>query len=218
MCGRFALGIPKKRLEEYFGTPFPDDTPLTYNVAPGRFMPVVGLRDGARASRLLRWGLVPSWAKDEKTGNRLINARSETASHKPSFRAAFARRRCIVPAQAFYEWQKTGSGKVPHAIFPAVEPLLSMAGLWEYHERPDGSLLRTFTVLTCEANALVARVHHRMPVILLPQDHHRWLSAQDEAADLLVPCRDELLTIHPVSTQVNAPANDHEGLLCAEKA
>lgn len=215
MCGRFALGIPRKRLEECFCTPFPDEYAATYNAAPGRFLPVVGWRrehGGARAVRMLRWGLVPSWAKDEAMGNRLINARSETAAQKPSFRAAFARRRCLVPAQAFYEWQRTATGRQPYAFVPRDAELLAMAGLWEHWTAPDGRDLRTFAVLTCEANGLMRPIHDRMPVVLPPDQWDRWLRAEAPEG-LLVPCADEFLTAHPVSREVNSPANDRPGLL-----
>ena len=221
MCGRYTLTSPIEVLAEEFGImgPLPEVWP-SYNVAPGRNVAaVVDGGDGGRHLELLKWGLVPSWAKDPGIGNRMINARSETAAEKPSFRKAMRERRCLILADGFYEWRKMGNGKQPyHAAMQDGRPF-AFAGLWEDWER-DGERLRTCTILTTEANDLMREVHDRMPVILPPDAYATWLDrgARDPAPllPLLVPYPSSDMRTYPVSRAVNRPSND--GPVCVEPA
>ena len=166
----------------------------------------------------LRWGLIPGWAKDPAIGNRMINARAETVAEKPAYRAAFRRRRCLVPADGFYEWQRIGRRKQPYFIHMRDDGPFALAGLWESWEGPDNSLIESFTVVTTEPNRVVEPIHNRMPVILDQSDYDLWLdSATEDAqvlAPLLVPYPAESMESYPVSSQVNNPA--HEDPSCVE--
>ncbi len=217
MCGRFAIFSPLQQLIEAFGlSAAPDELPPRYNAAPGQQLPVVLARGAERRCGLMRWGLVPSWARDEKMGKRLINARAETLAEKPSFKVALRRRRCLVPADGFYEWKKTGGAKVPHFVALRSGGPMALAGLWE---RWDGGAepLLTFTIVTTAPNELVAELHHRMPAILPPERWDRWLSGEPPLpaglAELLAPLPAAQLTAHPVSRAVNAPARDDPELI-----
>ena len=161
----------------------------------------------------MRWGLVPSWAKDVGIGSRMINARAEGIAAKPAFRAAFRQRRCLVPADGFYEWQKVAGGKQPMLIRLRSGDPFAFAGLWERWRGPDGEV-ETGTIITTAPNAVTAPIHDRMPVILDPADYDRWLDpSQPDAAALLRPCPDDWLTAIPVSTRVNSPKNDAADLI-----
>lgn len=187
-----------------------------FNVAPTQPIAVVRLRPGAapplRELTPLRWGLIPGWAKDPSIGNRLINARSETAAAKPAFRAAFRRRRCLIPADGFYEWQRQGKAKQPCFIQMADELPFGMAGLWETWEGPDNSLVESCTILTTEPNALMEPIHDRMPVILPREAYDEWLRSEPGSSEslqhLLVPYDARRMKAHPVSTFVNRPTNE----------
>ena len=187
MCGRYSITTPVEALRRLFR--FAGPTPnlaARYNVAPRQDVPVVRLADGGtRAIAMLRWGLVPFWAKDSAIGDRLINARSETAHEKPSFRAPFKARRCILPADGFYEWKKEGKAKQPYRIGLEDGGPFGLAGLWERWDDSSGGVLETCAILTCEANETLRPIHHRMPVILAPDDHGAWLDtgATDLAAE-----------------------------------
>lgn len=214
MCGRFTLAVQPALIAEAFGlTDVPDLAPR-YNVAPTQVAPVVRQPAAGAPRRLdgLRWGLVPSWADDPALGNRLINARSETVAQKPSFRSAFRQRRCLVPADGFYEWAKVGKVRQPWHFRRADGAPFAFAGLWERWRAPSGEALETFTILTTAANALVAPVHPRMPVILPPTAYEAWLdpelTAAGHLAPLLVPAAEGVLTGYQVSQRVNAPAHD----------
>lgn len=189
-----------------------------YNIAPTQVVPILRLGDdGQREIVPARWGLVPAWAEDPAIGSRMINARAETAGQKPAFRSALKRRRCIVPASGFYEWQKTeGSGtKQPWFIHRVGGGVLAMAGLWERWDRGDEPL-ESFTILTTSPNALMERLHDRMPVLLEPQEHARWLDAgadADEIASMLDAAPDGALEARRVSTRVNSPRNDDPTLI-----
>jgi putative SOS response-associated peptidase YedK len=165
------------------------DAPLfepRYNVAPTQTVPIVKTKDAGWESALVRWGLIPAWARDAKIGYRLINARADTVATKPSFRSAFKRRRCLVPADGFYEWQKAGKGKQPFYIHRKDEEPFAFAGLWEAWENPeDGKEIQSCSLVTTEANALMAPIHDRMPVILDSATCDRWLDADEPANDLL---------------------------------
>jgi putative SOS response-associated peptidase YedK len=213
MCGRYTLGTPLEQLLEVFDVPGVSfDYQPRFNVTPTQDMPVV-VADGAGGRKMgpLRWGLVPFWAKDPSIGNRMINARSETVAEKPAFKNAFRRRRCLVPADGFYEWEKRTEGKVPHWIHqPGARPF-AMAGLWEKWAPEGREPLFTFTILTTDASPDLRYIHPRMPVIL-PQDAwDPWLDAERDPAGLLGllhSTAEGALEEWPVSTAVNSPAND----------
>ena len=219
MCGRFALMTPTEQLALLFDLPETAVSNLPtsvsrFNIAPTQ--PVAAIRldqAGARNFTFFRWGLIPSWAKDIKIGSRMINARSETVAEKPSFRAAFKRRRCLIPADGFYEWQKRNGGKQPMFIRPAAGEELSfaLAGLWELWRDPDGGTLQSCTILTTSPNELMAPIHNRMPVIIEPEDYDLWLDPEpnpEQGLHLLRPYPAEKMVAYPVSTIVNNPRND----------
>jgi putative SOS response-associated peptidase YedK len=184
--------------------------PPRYNIAPTQDVPIVRLtreRD-ARELILVRWGLVPYWAEDIAIGNRLINARAESIERAPAFREAYRRRRCLVPADGFFEWKKEGKARHPLLVRRRGGASFAFAGLWERWKQPDGSVLRSCTIITCPPNELVAPVHDRMPVILDPVDFERWLDPQAAGRELLKPCPAEWLEAFPVNPKVNSPAND----------
>jgi putative SOS response-associated peptidase YedK len=214
MCGRYALYGPRSRSRveaEYFA-PLAE-FPGSWNVAPGQVLPITRLKDGTIEHVVARWGLVPFWAKDEKIGYKCINARSETIATTPAFKGAYrTRRRCLVPACGFYEWQKHPAGKQPYYITSADGTLLAFAGLWDDWKKTDGERLTTFTVLTCAPNELMRPLHDRMPVILRHEDYRTWLEAEDPR-ELLAPCPDEMLECFPVSMRVNSPKNDAPDLI-----
>lgn len=192
-----------------------------YNIAPTQDAPIIRLAEGGAARRigLLRWGLLPHWAKSPATAARMINARSETAADKPAFREAFRQRRCLVPADGFFEWKKDERGKQPYLIGNRDETPFAMAGLWEWWpgspEHEDA--IESFTILTTTPNDLVRPLHDRMPVILAPDDHERWLDPGLEDPEAIrALCRPhpaETMVARPVSRRVNSPANDDPGCI-----
>ena len=186
-----------------------------YNIAPMQESPIVAIEDGRNIMKLMRWGLVPSWSKDETIGNRLINARAETVREKPSFRTAFKRRRCLVPATGYFEWKElpeslpTKKIKVPMYFTVRGGEPFSFAGLWDSWERFDGKRILSFTIITTEPNALAAVIHNRMPVILRRQDESVWLNGnEDELSGLMQSYPDDDLSAYAVSKSVNSPQND----------
>lgn len=189
--------------------------PVFAITAPGG----IGHEGGGNTAAHFQWGLVPSWAKDPAIGVKMINARAETVAGKPAFRAAFRRRRCLIPASGFYEWQKqTGGPKQPFWIAAADSGLLTFAGLWESWLSPDGGELRTCTIVTTAANDQLSPIHHRMPVILAPADFDAWLDVRDEtdtaaASALLRPAPAEATAARPVSARVNNVRNDDASLI-----
>ncbi len=195
----------------------PPDLQPRYNIPPSQ--PILAVRelDGVRAAAMLRWGLIPFWSKDPKIGYKLSNARSETAAEKPSFRAAFKARRCIIPATGFYEWKRAGTAKIPHFIRLRSGAPMAMAGLWESWQPSDGSEpLETCTILTTGPNELMADIHHRMPVLLPPQEWDDWLAPNAEREylrSLMVPYKADEMEAHPVSTRVNSARNDGPDLV-----
>lgn len=219
MCGRFTIFADPDRLAERFQAELPaEGLQPRYNAAPTQRLPVI-LNEVPPAIQLLQWGLIPSWAKDPAIGSRMINARAETLAEKPSFRAAFKKRRCLVLADGFYEWLQTPAGKQPMRITLASGEPFAMAGLWESWHAPDGSLLRTFTIVTGEPNELVAPIHNRMPAILLPEHEAIWLDNAAEPAiwqDILRPYPAQRMAAYPVSRRVNFVGNDDEGLVRRE--
>jgi putative SOS response-associated peptidase YedK len=211
MCGRYLLTSPVDLLRQLFRFMERPNLGPRYNIAPSQEVPIVRLsREGARRELIqVRWGLVPYWADDIRIGNRLINARAETIARTPAFREAYERRRCLVPADGFYEWRKEGKQKQPLLIRRKDRVPFAFAGLWERWRQPDGQILRSCTIATCPPNELVAEVHNRMPVILAAEDHDRWLDpAAGAGRALLRPCPADWLEALPVSPRVNSPAND----------
>lgn len=215
MCGRYRLSRRKEVLAEHFGADFEDlDWEPRYNIAPTQSVPVIRRDDRGPTlhASLMRWGLIPSWATDPNIGARTINARSETAASKPSFREPLRKQRCLIPADAFYEWQRTPKRKQPFCFEVGDGGIFAFAGLWGRWRGPDGHAVETFTILTTTPNELLADVHDRMPVILAPEHYHRWLdpSMRDvaSAASLLKPFDSKLMKRYPVSTRVNLVAND----------
>lgn len=214
MCGRFTLTLEPGELQELLDLgPFVHIVQPRYNIAPTQ--PVAIVKDPkTRAVELYQWGLVPFWSKDIKIGSRLINARSETAAEKPAFRAAFKYRRCLIPADGFYEWKKEagGSGKTPYLFKLKDDGPFTFAGLYEHWQSPEGGELHTCTILTCEPNELVGQVHNRMPVMLNAEQRWQWLAPELQPKTLLT-----LLKPYPagemkgfaVSKAVNSPANDN---------
>ncbi len=223
MCGRYVSSTTADEIAKYFGATDLGETLLepNYNVAPTSGVYVVHDDPEARHLDVFRWGLVPRWAKDMSIGNKMINARSETAATKNAFRYALSKHRCIIPADGFYEWQTIPGQKAKQPVFihRVDGDRLAFAGLWETWKPKagesaggePGEVLRTCTILTCAANSTVAPVHDRMPVLLSPEAWDRWLDPDitdiDDIAGLLIPAPPELLTFHPVSTEVNNVRN-----------
>jgi putative SOS response-associated peptidase YedK len=215
MCGRYTL-INLAALTQAFpwiDEPPPDDV-SRYNIAPTQ--PILGIANN-HADRFehFHWGLIPNWAKDPAIGNRMINARAETLAEKPAFRTALRRRRCLIPADGFYEWKKDPGGgktKTPMRVRMKSGDVFAFAGIWETWHSPDGSVIPSCTVITTQPNELMATIHDRMPVILAPEDYQRWLDPKEQdpvdLADLLKPYPAERMEATPVSRAVNNPKNE----------
>jgi putative SOS response-associated peptidase YedK len=203
MCGRFTLRTPAERVAREFQLEEVAEIEARYNIAPTQNILAVRHSPDGREAVWLKWGLIPSWAKDATVGAKLINARSETVEEKPSFREAFKRRRCIIPADGFYEWQRIGNKKQPHYFQMKDERLFGFAGLWEKWLSPDGENLGTCSILTTEANEVLSPVHQRMPVILHPDDYELWLDEDVRKQDL----RKELLLPYPASEMTGSPVD-----------
>ena len=221
MCGRFVSAAPPDELAQYFSAQLATEglAEPNYNVAPTNDVYVV-LSDGTtRSLEMFHWGLVPNWAKDPSVGNRMINARAETLAEKPVYRRAFAKRRCLIPASGFYEWKKIPGQKAKQPMFmsrPDGEPF-AFAGLWERWKGDEEGGLRSTTIITCAPNEVMAPIHDRMPVILPASAWDRWLDPTfDDIASLnklLVPAPPALITVRPVSTQVNNVRNNGAQLI-----
>jgi putative SOS response-associated peptidase YedK len=218
MCGRFVSSSSSDEIAKYFGADEVSESVLSpnYNVAPTRDVYAVLESGSVRRVEPLHWGLVPRWAKDVKIGNRMINARGETVAEKNSFKSAFRKRRCLIPADGFYEWKvvKGQDKKQPYYIHRPDDEPVAFAGLWEVWRGPDRDreeALHSCTIITTDANATMAEIHHRMPVILPPGAWGTWLDRDEDDLDtlgrLLVPAPDDLLAMHPVSTEVNNARN-----------
>jgi putative SOS response-associated peptidase YedK len=210
MCGRYMLTTPVEAMQRVFRFAERPNFPPRYNIAPTQDVPIVRRsREGDRRELILvRWGLVPYWADDVAIGNKLINARAESLERTPAFREAYRRRRCLVPADGFFEWKKDGKARQPLLVRRKDGAPFAFAGLWERWKQPDGNVLRSCTIVTCPPNELVAPVHDRMPVILGPADFERWLDTDAGGRELLKPCPSEWLEAFPVNPKVNSPAND----------
>ena len=214
MCGRFTLTVDPADLREAFPQfTIPDEITPRYNIAPTQPVAVVP-NTGENRLDFYVWGLIPSWAKDPAIGNRLINARSETLAEKPSFRSALRRRRCLILADGFYEWRANegGKGKTPMFVRMKSGQPFAFAGLWEVWSPPDGSEVRSCTIITTQPNSLMVPIHNRMPVILPPTVYTRWLDPAEAApqnlSPLLVPYDASQMEAYPVSRLVNSPDND----------
>lgn len=220
MCGRFTLRARAEDVAEHFDL---DETPVLsprFNIAPSQQVATVRTADSGepRAIEMRTWGLVPAWAKDPAIAHRLVNARAETVAEKPAFRSAFRRRRCLIPADGFYEWAGGGAPKQPWYIARPDGGLFAFAGLWEDWESGEGAAAHSCTIITTRANTTLEGVHDRMPVILDPTDYARWLDpgseGVEELLELLAPCPDEWLQRHTVGLRVNNPR--HDGPECIE--
>ena len=217
MCGRYSLHTHPEVIALYFKLGLMPDITPRYNIAPSTKVLIVRHDPGeGRVADLYRWGLIPGWAKDPAIGNKLANARGETVAEKPSFRSAFKRGRCLIPASGFYEWKTVAGRKQPYYVRPAGADLFAFAGLTERWNGPDGPVY-SCAIITTDANALMRDIHDRMPVILAPEDHTAWLDPANQAIaklkELLKPCPARMMAAHPVSTRVNTPRNDEPALV-----
>ncbi len=217
MCGRYILISSPEAIRALFAYLEQPNFPPRYNVAPSQPVPVVRIVEGKRHFALVRWGLLPSWVKDPKTFALLINARGETAGEKPAFRAALRRRRCLFPADGFYEWKKDGERKRPHLIRPKSGGPIAFAGLWETWTGPNGEEMETAAIVTTAANRTLAPIYDRMPVIVPPEGFDLWLDCAkvdaETASALIAPAPENLLEAYEISTAVNRVANDSPALL-----
>jgi putative SOS response-associated peptidase YedK len=221
MCGRYELHSHPAAIALAFGLAHPPDVHARYNIAPTTDVPIVRVNaEGERELVRMRWGLVPRWAKDPAIGARMINARGETIADKPSFRMAYRRHRCLLPANGFYEWQAPPPGAGEHArkqplhIGMTDGSLFGLAGLYERWRSDDGNVLDTCTIVTTEANALVKPIHDRMPLIVAPEHYARWLDpANADVGDLIAPYPPAAMACYPVSPRVNSVRHDDASLL-----
>ena len=217
MCGRYTVIANPEALRALFGYDEQPNFPPRYNVAPTQPIAIVRLVDGKRHFALVRWGLLPSWVKDPKTFTLLINARGETVCDKPAYRAAMKRRRCLIPADGFYEWQKAGDRKRPFYVHAKSGEPLAFAGLWETWQGPNGEELETAAIVTTAANGTLKPIHDRMPVIVPGEAFDLWLNCTDvdakTAEALIAPAPEGLLEAYEISTAVNRTANDNPKLL-----
>lgn len=216
MCGRFTFQPTEAFYERFQLSNRLDTLVPRYNIAPGQMVPVI-IANSARQIVLMRWGLIPHWAKDEKTAYKMINARVETLTQRPAFRGLLSHHRCLVPASGFYEWQGEGREKTPYYIYPGDQPYIAFAGLYDLWVTPTSEELYTFTIITTEADPFMARLHNRMPVILARDLEEAWLDpaltqAQD-VLDLLSRATGLELDAYPVSRMINKPSHDSPALI-----
>ncbi|MDZ7761699.1 MAG: SOS response-associated peptidase [Desulfovermiculus sp.] len=221
MCGRFGLWANPKQVADHFQ--LQEQLPFTprYNIAPSQEVLAVGqTEEGTRKAAWLRWGLVPHWAKDEKMGYKMINARAETIFTKPAYKTPAKRHRCLIPASCFFEWQRSdkGSKKQPYCIRPKDEGLFAFAGVWEHwQDKEAGKKINSYTIVTTRANKAVAELHDRMPVVIWKENFDLWLNRSvvdpEQLQPLLEPISSQELEIYPVGLEVNSPANDSEEVI-----
>ena len=218
MCGRYRLSRRKQIIEEHFDSVSgEEDWSPRYNIAPTQLVPVIRQdpKEPVRELGLMRWGLIPSWVKDPSVAARMINARSETAATNPAFRDALKSRRCLIPADGFYEWQRTGKAKQPYCFEVNEGELFAFAGLWDRWKDPSGQWVKSCSILTTTPNDVTSAVHDRMPVILDPNTYDLWLDPGmndvSVPSELLKPYDACLMRCYPVSTRVNYVGNDDEG-------
>jgi len=223
MCGRYGISVTKKELNEYLNEHYHIEvldeniTLPRYNIGPGQEV-ISLINDGTKYRvGLLKWGLVPSWSKDERIGSKMINAREETLSQKPSFKKSFVQRRCIIIADGFFEWYRTTSTKTPYYFYLKNNKIFGFAGLWTSYEREDGSKLHTCTIVTTKANSLMQDIHDRMPVILTEESAKIWLDPNirdlNALQSLLTQYDSEEMQLHQVSTRVNKVENDDSEII-----
>ena len=213
MCGRFQLSVKGKEISKRFNVEVFDDMySPSFNCAPSQKLPVITNSNPGELS-FFQWGLVPAWAKDPKIGFKLINARSETIQQKPAFKKAFEQRRCLIPANGFFEWRK--NDKTPFRIFLKDEPVFAIAGIWETWLDAEQRALQTFSILTTEASSTMKRIHPRMPVILSRQNEEAWLMDNNfqNLIKLLKPVEDSILDMYPVSTKINSVKNNSPDII-----
>src|SRR5260221_8427438 len=217
MCGRYTVTSAPEAIRALFAYSEQPNYPPRYNVAPTQRIAIVRLAEGKRQFALVRWGMLPSWVKDPKTFTLLINARGESVSGKPAFRAAMKRRRCLIPADGFYEWKAAGPRKQPYYVTAKLGGPLAFAGLWETWTGPNGEELETAAIVTTRANRALAAIHERMPVIVPPGAFDLWLRVAnvdaETAAALIAPAPETLLDAYEISTAVNRTANDNPKLV-----
>jgi putative SOS response-associated peptidase YedK len=217
MCGRFVITSPPTALRQIFGYVEQPNFPPRYNVAPTQPIPVVIIENGARHFHLMRWGLLPAWVKDPRTFSLLINARSETVRDKPAFKNAIKRRRCLIPADGYYEWQVSEGRKRAHFIYRRDRQPIGFAALAETWIGPNGEELDTVAIVTAPAGADLAALHHRVPVTIAPADFDRWLDGRtydaETVMELLVAPEEGEFAWHEISTRVNRVANDDAQLI-----
>ncbi len=217
MCGRFVITSPPAALREIFGYVEQPNFPSRHNIAPTQPIPVVIVENGIRHFRLMRWGLLPAWVEDLRKFTLLINARAETVLEKPAFKNAMKRRRCLIPADGYYEWRASGARKRPHFIHRRDGTPIGLAGLAETWIGPNGEELDTVAIVTAPASADLAVLHHRVPVAIAPDDFERWLDCRANDAEMVMtvltaPDEGEFVW-HEVSTRVNRTANDDAQLI-----
>lgn len=219
MCGRFTLTVDPADLKEHYeNVSFPEKYAPRYNIAPSQAVLAIP-NDGRNAADFFMWGLIPSWAKDASIGNRMINARGETLAEKPAYRGAYKYKRCLIPADGFYEWksQPGTKTKLPYFIHMKTGETFAFAGLWDEWHAADGSPLRTCTIITTTPNTLMASIHDRMPVILRPEDYGEWLDKNPRTPDslqhLIQAFPADRMEAYPVSALVNSPSNDRAELV-----
>jgi len=222
VCGRYRLSRRKQIIEEHFdAAPWDDDWNPRYNIAPTQSVPVVRQhpKEPVRQVSTMRWGLIPHWAKDASGAARMINARSETANTRPAFRDPMKLRRCLIPADGFYEWKRSGTAKQPFCFEVNDGELFAFAGLWDGWKNAEGQWIKSCTILTTIPNSVTGAVHDRMPVILDPDSYDRWLDPGmndvQAVSDLLRPYDAQFMRSYPVSTRINRVENDNED--CARR-
>ena len=217
MCGRYLITSSPEAIRRLFRYREQPNFPPRYNVAPTQPIPIVRLNEGEREFALVRWGLLPSWVKDPRTFTLLINARGESVTDKPAFRNAMKRRRCLVPADGFYEWKDEGGRKRPYVVRPKDGGPIAFAGLWETWIGPNGEEMETAAIVTCVANRSLGAIHARMPVVVPPEAFDFWLDCAKvdaaTAAALIAPAREGLFEAYEISTAVNRTANDDSKLI-----
>ncbi len=217
MCGRFLL-VDIEKIPERFNVKIYQNLGLRkrYNISPGQTVPII-FQESSNRIEEAKWGLIPHWAKDPSIGNRMINARAESLLERPAFRGSFIRRRCLIPANGFYEWKKQGSDKVPYLIHLKDFSLFAFAGLYDLWEDEKGNVIKSFTIITTSANSFMREIHDRMPVILKREYEEIWINKYEgnikRILNLLEPYPEGLMFAYPVSKKVNNPKYDSEDLI-----
>jgi len=216
MCGRFALYSSFQAIKDYADLLNEiEEIDANYNIAPGQEIPIIRRQNNQNILRYYKWGLIPFWAKDEKISYKLINSRSETIAEKPSFRYAFQKRRCLIPANGFYEWRK--SDKQPFYVRLKDRELFTFAGIWEMWKSPTGKQIYSCSIITTSSNNIMDKIHNRMPVILSKEQEENWLrsNSKNDLQEMLKPYTDNNMELIPISNEVNSVKNNYPELLSA---